>query len=165
MRHVPGMVAVLGLALLVLPAEPCGDKFIVLGRGIGKVPRAPRPGSVLLVVPAGTAAEAASRELRLEAVLKRAGHRTVLVRSLDEMSTALRGHRFDVVVAAAEAAGPAREALRSVPETTVLPLLHKPGSEARAAEAAFVATPDRKLDYLKVIDAAIARAQPAVAQR
>src|SRR5438093_471 len=79
-------------------AAACGDKFLVIGRGARRVPKARHPAAVLLYLRPGSSLPMAAKEMRLEATLRQAGHG---VESLTEpalLREALVGRRYDFVL-------------------------------------------------------------------
>jgi hypothetical protein len=79
----------------------CGDKFLVPGRGVRYAGRAPmREGAtILLFVRPGSAMEAAFRASNVEARLRSAGYKPMLVSSDEQFAAAARSGSWDVVVA------------------------------------------------------------------
>ena len=78
----------------------CGDKFLLLGRGVRyqRAYAAIHPASILIVAPPKSVKTAAVRDSRLQSALKMAGHRVDVV-SAAKMRDALAGSRYDIVLA------------------------------------------------------------------
>jgi hypothetical protein len=78
----------------------CGDKFLLLGRGVRyqRAYAAIHPASILIVAPPKSVKTAAVRDSRLQSALKLAGHRVDVVPAA-KMRDALAGSRYDIVLA------------------------------------------------------------------
>lgn len=157
MRRVTLLMALLLVASSTNGAEACGDKFLRVGRGAryqrGYV--AVHPASLLLVARPGSPVAAAL--LELEPVLKRAGHKPVVVEDASAATRALSGGRFNLVLADIKDL-PAVETAKKASGTTVdiLPILDQPTPEARAAAEqgyrCVAETPGKKAHVLAEID-------------
>src|SRR5258705_7773965 len=79
----------------------CGDKFLLLGRGVRfqRAYAAIHPASVLLVIPPKSVKKAAVRDPRLKDALKMAGHRVDVVTAAN-VRDALSRSGYDIVLAA-----------------------------------------------------------------
>jgi len=111
----------------------CGDKFLRVGRSARfRGYAAVHPASILIYrSPSST--PAGIKEF--EAMLKRAGHKSVAVENGSGLSQAFAAARYDVVIADYADAGKIKEELQAVPSRPdVLPILYKP-TKAVAAEA------------------------------
>lgn len=100
MRH---MIVAAVLATVVsqgaAPLLACGDKLMMLGRGIRfQSKHTPRPAAVLLYLPE-SATGLALTDPKLESALREAGHMVRAVTSPSDLESALRGGTFDVVLA------------------------------------------------------------------
>jgi len=88
------------LAVLVAVAphlEACGDKLLVLGRGIRFQSRhTPRAASVLIYLPPGTANQVTDPDM--ESALREAGHAVHAATTGEELENALRSGGYDVVL-------------------------------------------------------------------
>jgi hypothetical protein len=96
------LVGLVAAVALVVGADllACGDKFLVGGRGTRyQRPKNFRAASILIYSNPSTGLEAALRKLPVEAVLKREGHRSTKVESLDQVSALAASGGFDVVIA------------------------------------------------------------------
>jgi hypothetical protein len=101
MRHLLAFLAVLlpVLAQNPVPLYACGDKLLMLGRGIRFQSRhTPRAASVLLYLPQ-TASGRPLSDPNLESALREAGHAVRSVTTNAELETALRSGTYDVVLA------------------------------------------------------------------
>ena len=134
-------------------SEACGDKFLVIGRGIRRVPRAAHPASILLYMKPGSQLPAAAHDLRLGARLKQAGHSVALTQDAAGLQHSLASERFDLVIADLNEA---RQIHTQRP--LVVPLLYGASEEelnaGRAESRRIVKAPERGLAFLAVIDEA-----------
>ena len=133
-------------------SEACGDKFLVIGRGVRRVPRAAHPASILLYMKPGTQLPAAAQELRLEARLKQAGHKVEVAQDAAGLQRSLISGRFDLVIADL---GEARQ-MHKGPRPLVVPVAYDASEvELNAGRDEFgrvVKAPDKGLAFLAVID-------------
>jgi len=115
-----GVALIIQSAILVLA---CGDKLLLLGRGIRYQSRqTPRAAAVLLYVPPSTRALV---DPKLESALKEAGHRLRSVTTPTALEEALRSGQFDVVLAdLADAANLQRVLAAAHIDSFVLPAVH-----------------------------------------
>lgn len=82
-----------------VPLHACGDKLMMLGRGIRfQSKHTPRAATVLLYLPESATGQALT-DPKLESALREAGHQVRAVTSQADLETALRGGAFDVVLA------------------------------------------------------------------
>ena len=127
------VVAVVAAAFASSSADlrACGDKFLRIGRSARyRGYAAVHPSSILIYTPAGST-PAGIKEF--EALLKRAGHRPVVVENGSPLSPAFTAAKFDVVIADFADTGKIKEELQSVSsQPGLLPILNKP---TRAVEA------------------------------
>ncbi len=131
MRKTPLLLALAVVVLLAGPAAilGCGDKFVVLGRGVryGRAFAAKYPASVLLYANPASHMPAAMKEFRLEATLKAAGHKTRVVESAGDLEQALVSGKYDLVLAdIADSPRLQKDAASSASKPTVVPVLYKP---------------------------------------
>jgi hypothetical protein len=112
----------------------CGDKFLRIGRserfrGYAAV----HPSSILIYTPTNST-PAGIKDL--EALLKRAGHKTLAVENGARLSQVFAAAKYDIVIADYADTGKIKEELQSVASRPgLLPILYK-SSKAVAAEAA-----------------------------
>jgi len=164
----------LAIAMAVVAGSPtllqaCGEKLLVLGRGIRFQSRhTPRAASVLLYVPQ-TASGRPLTDPNLETALTEAGHAVRAATTVADLESALRSGKYDVVLANITDA-PALERAQSVTErnAVVLPAVYlvAPGSQAKpqakadreSASKAFgvvVEVPGRPGHYCSAVDKAM----------
>ena len=97
-----GLIA--GLTMLVVLAsglrgDACGDKLLVLGRGVRfQVDTADYPASLLLYINPNMPGADKIGDTQLQAVTRQAGHRLRTVRSKEELAGALKTGRYDIVI-------------------------------------------------------------------
>jgi hypothetical protein len=105
--------------------QACGDKLLVLGRGIRFQSRhTPRAASVLLYLPPAATGQSLS-DPNLESALREAGHTVHAVTTGDELESALRGSSYDVVLTNVTNAADLERAERAVPgNAVVLPAVY-----------------------------------------
>ena len=136
----------------------CGDKFVLLGRGMKtEMGRAKNPASILIFNSPASRLSAAEREYGLASQLKAAGHKPLVLQDRVQFGEALISRSYDVVlVDFSEARDLEQEARRDSPDTAVIPVLYKPtGAELAEAEKLYgclLKTPGRHDDLLTVID-------------
>jgi hypothetical protein len=140
-------------------ASACGDKFVVFGRGVRfkAAYAAARPASILLFLKSDSSLTKIEREFRVQSILKEVGHKPAIVESSDALESALRGQKYDIVLAAAddvEAVEKARAAAGA--ESSIIPALYKPTAEAmkdaQREYGCLLKVSKRNNDLLLVID-------------
>ena len=99
MRRITITIAiVMGISLLSLPvAEACGDKLLRIGRG-ARFQRSMHPARVLIYVPPNSPSDASARAPKLQAFLKKAGHRSNIADGTDRLIELLGSEQYDVVL-------------------------------------------------------------------
>jgi len=137
-------------------AAGCGDKFVLVGRGV-RVARSPYPSSILIFMNPSSRVPAAEKEFHVEATLRAAGHKPVVAESDAEVRKALASGKYDLVlVDVADAPALRKEASEASSKPVVLPLLYKPTPEELSAaekEANCMVRPSAKSrDLLVVVD-------------
>ena len=161
-RIVLGLALVGGALLVAQEAGACGDKFLVIGRGVrqqraqGAVQRA----SILLYLDAPGHLRAALTESKLEADLKLAGHRLRSAEGRSELAESLASGKYDIVLADISEVAALEQAVGSGSRRPfLLPVIYNPtGEELAEAEAEFscvMKSPSTKKHYLAVIDEAM----------
>ena len=113
-------------------AQACGDKFLLLGRGV-KYQRAYAaiyPASIVIYAAPKRNAAKAIRDPRLQNELKLAGHRVSLVDTEAGLARALSSERVDLVLTGvADADAASRQGVASASKPTVLPVMYEPTRE------------------------------------
>ncbi|MGH9139885.1 MAG: hypothetical protein ACRD2I_01955 [Vicinamibacterales bacterium] len=156
---VAGCAAILGTAHVV---QACGDKFLLVGRGVAfrRAYAAVYPASIVVYAQPQRSVAKAIRDPRLQADLKMAGHRVLVVESDGELARALESGRIDLVLTdVADADRMSRQAISSPSKPTVLPVMYQPTkAEEKEIEARYqcrLTAADRADRYLVTIDAAM----------
>src|SRR5438093_3300876 len=94
------ILAVMVLLLSAWPAAGCGDKLLVLGRGVRfQVDTADYPASILYYINPNAPGSDKIEFTQFQAIMRQAGHRFRSVRGRDELVAALKTGRFDIVLA------------------------------------------------------------------
>jgi hypothetical protein len=141
MRRVLLSIALAAMALVqgAVPLDACGDKLLVLGRGIRFQSRhTPRAASVLLYLPPAPSGQSLS-DPNLEPALREAGHTVHAVTTNEELGAALRTGGYDVVLANITNASDVERAERATPGgATVLPAVYllAPADQRRTKQQA-----------------------------
>jgi hypothetical protein len=155
------LLALLATVLGVLPADTwaCGDKFLVIGRSVKRVPKARHPAAIVLDERPGSALARVAKEMKLEATLRQAGHDVTSVTQGGSLRALLAARRYDfVLVDLPGADAVALEIEGSGPE--LVPVANKTSEEAlRAAqrEHAVVIKAGKGFAYLAALDESMAR--------
>lgn len=152
------LVFVSGLAGLGLMGAShgyaCGDKFLVVGRGVkyGRSHAAAHPASIVMY---GNVASKVIAKDKLEASLKRAGHKVRPVADVGELEGALKSARYDLVLAdLADSSGLENQVGSQASRPVVVPVLYDPtAAELAAAKEKYgCALKAPSKDYLARID-------------
>jgi ABC-type amino acid transport substrate-binding protein len=164
MRAVGPILAIVTAMLLqnTDTLQACGDKFLLVGRGVSfhRAYAAIYPASIVVYAqPQGHAAKAI-RDPRLQAELKQAGHRVLLVETDAALQRALESDRVDLVLTdVADADRMSKQAAASPSAPAVLPVMYEPTKdEAKDVEARYhcqLKSSDRVDRYLSTIDDAM----------
>jgi len=164
-RSVLGMGLLAGVLATAASGEvlACGDKLVIVGRGLRatRLRGAPHRASILVYADPGGSLPAALEEGHLRSDLERAGHRLRTATSREEFDTALGTGTYDLVLADFKTAALLEPAVKaSASKPTVLPtLFHPSDAELSAASSQFtcvVKSPGDVKDYMSVINAALA---------
>jgi hypothetical protein len=136
----------------------CGDKFVILGRGMKtEMGRARHPAAILVFNSPTSRLPAAEREYRLATTLKAAGHKPLVLQDRVQLDEALASRGYDVLLADfAEVPSLEQTVRRNSPDTIVIPVLYKPtGTELAEAEKQYgclLKASNKHDDMLTVID-------------
>jgi len=157
-----GLVMLATFCLSWTDAQACGDKFLVLGRGVRsqRAAGASHPGSILVYLdPKGHLPEA-MQAMRLETHLKLAGHKIRSVETHTELEAALASGHYDIILADISNMRALESDVRSSPASpALLPVIYNPtGEELAMAErqyACVMKSPSKKQHFLAVIDDAM----------
>jgi hypothetical protein len=157
-RLTVALAAVAGVFLAATPLLACGDKFVVLGRGVRfqHVHAAKHPASILVYMNPGSRVAQAEKEFQLQAMLKLAGHKPVAVEGAS-LAQALSSKSYDVVLADLGDAATLEQEVTSVPsKPVVVPVLYNPTkADLAAAEEKYscvLAASKKNRNLLDVVD-------------
>lgn len=139
----------------------CGDKFLVAGRGTRyERPKNARAASVLIYADPSSGLPAALKNVPMETVLKREGHRSTTVETLSQLSATLAGGRFDVVIVASSVAAAVEKLLGGGVDSPVVVAfcVKTKGPEPIDTNTpCAVKTPAKERTLLEAIDKAVER--------
>ena len=158
MSRIPYEASLL-LAILLsgLPAGACGDKLLIIGRGVRFHSR---PASILGFAPPGSHSSAVIGDPAFQSAIRKAGHRMRIVKDPGELEEALKIGQYDIVVAEiSDAANVEGKIPASASGTVILPVVHEgTKAEIRTVEQRYhcvLTTPAKSGDYLWAIDQAM----------
>ena len=116
-------------------AQACGDKLLMLGRGIRfQSGYAPRPATILLYAPTGFPSAAALTDLKFQSALKEAGHTLRTVGNKTELEETLKAAKYDMVISEVAFAMEVEEAAGHASHRPVfLPFAYEPTKTELAA--------------------------------
>lgn len=152
------VLVIAGVTLLTQTAEPlhaCGDKLMMLGRGIRfQSKHTPRAASVLLYVPASATGQPLT-DPKLESALREAGHAVRAVTTPADLDGALRSGNYDVVLAnVTDAAELERAQSVTARNAVVLPAVYlvTPGSQPIAKQRSKADREQASKDFNVVVE-------------
>jgi len=157
MRHfrVFLVVAVAAVSQGAVPLHACGDKLMMLGRGIRfQSKHTPRAASVLLYLPASATGQPLT-DPKLESALREAGHAVRAVTTPADLDGALRSGTYDVVLAnVTDAAELERAQSVTARNAVVLPAVYlvPPGSQPSAKQQPKAVREQASKDFNVVVD-------------
>jgi hypothetical protein len=165
MRRLAAVLLACGMVFVpVSEISACGDKFLLVGRGmrLQRAYAALHPASIVVLVAPKSKTPAVTRDPQLVTTLRRAGHdvRTISDRAGLELPTELTTGRFDVIVAEHERLLQIAQRIALSPHCPILvPVLYRP-SESTVAEvskqfACVLMAPDTLVRFLSAIDNAM----------
>jgi len=155
------VVVVLGILLTLSTALACGDKLLVLGRGVSfaQIHKTDHPASILIYMSAASQLPAADKDVQLQTILKLAGHKPKSIEERAEFLRALTSEKYDFVVAGPADAGLLKGEIAAAPsKPMLLTLLYKPSNEQlSAAQKQFTCAfkAERNNQILHVVDEAM----------
>lgn len=160
-----GPILVVVTAVLLQSADTlqaCGDKFLLVGRGVSfhRAYAAIYPASIVVYAQPQRNAARAIRDPRFQSDLKSAGHHVLLVDNDAALARALESDRVDLVLTdVADADRMSKQAAASPSAPAVLPVMYEPTKgEAKEVEARYhcrLKSSDRVDRYLGTIDDAM----------
>jgi hypothetical protein len=155
-----GLVAAVSLCMGA-DGLACGDKFLVAGRGTRyQRPKNARAANVLIYANPSSGLPAALQSVPVDTLLKREGHRSTTVETLDQLAAILAGGRFDVVLAASTVVSAVEKLLGGAADAHVLvAFCIKPtGPQHMVPDASALCTvkaPPKERSFLEAIDKAV----------
>jgi hypothetical protein len=130
-----GLAAVFGF-LLAGDALACGDKFLVTSRGTRyQRPKDARAASILIYANPTSGLPDTLKKVRVESVLKKQGHRSTTVETIEQLTAILASGRFDVVLAAGSVRAAVEQLLGATPDAAVLVAVDAPPKERSLLQA------------------------------
>jgi len=170
MRTLAATIALsIALSTPGVPADACGDKLLVIGRRVKRVPPAKHPASILLYMPPGSALTTAAKGMNLETTLRQAGHTVETLDQTEGLRGRLESGGYDFVLTdLPDAARVSREAATGKRAPEVVPVTSKAGKTAlRDSQQAYpvVIQTGRSLSYLSALDAAMQRREGMATER
>ena len=165
MSHRIRLVALLSAVGLLTAADllACGDKFLVAGRGTRyQRPKNARAASVLIYANPSSGLPTALGSVPVESVLKREGHRSTTVETLEQLSAILAGGRFDVILVARSVAAAVEDLLGGGPDAPVVVAFCVKASDPEPQQAGkstpcALKVPPKERSLLEAIDKAVER--------
>jgi hypothetical protein len=161
-RFVFALGALAGLLFLGQPLFACGDKLVLLGRGIRfqRMLATKHPATILIYLNPVSGISAADREYQLRPLLKLAGHKPRTVSTPGELTKEIGSGSYDLVLADySDAAAVEKQVSSGKPKPTLIPVMYNPKADQRAAAekeySCLVAPSKKNYDLLKVIDEAM----------
>ena len=153
------LIAIAALLAHRVEVDACGDKFLLVGRGVKfqRAYAAVHPASILIYARARRGASAAIADPRLQSSLKAAGHSLSTADSPQGLEQALKSGAYDLVLADVADAPMLEPQTQAAPgRPTVLWVIYTPNSdEAAALQKRFncrLTASDRSERYLAIID-------------
>ena len=162
-RPVAFFAVVAGIWLLGrADAQACGDKFLVVGRGVkySRAHVAVHPASILIYMNPASRIPAAAKDVQLESNLKQAGYKVQSVGDAAGLASALKSTKYDLVLAdIADSPGLEKEVASQPMRPVVVPVLYQPTTaELAAAKKEYgCAMQAPSKDYMSTIDEIVAR--------
>jgi hypothetical protein len=158
-----------GVLLVSQSVLACGDKLVLLGRGIRfqRMLATKHPAAILVYLNPTAGISAADREYQFRSLLKLAGHKPRSVTSAAELTTELGSGKYDVVLADyLDAPGLEKEVRAAKARPALIPVVYNPSTEQRAAAekqySCLIAPAKKNYDLLSVVDQAmVSRAENA----
>jgi len=169
LRAMLGAMAVMAAGFLAgSVAAGCGDKFVVLGRGV-RFARAKYPARIVIYKNPASHIPAADKEYMLESTLKLAGHKPSVAENPGELRKLLNAGKYDLVLGDISDTNSLEGTVHaSSSGATVIPVVYNPtGAELLEAERQYnclVKASKKNTDLLSVIDETmLARSKGAAA--
>jgi hypothetical protein len=163
MRKAMLTAAMVACALFLggIAAWTCGDKLLILGRGVRfQGLSVEQHASILLYLHAGSPASPAVSDHQFQSALRDAGHKLQVVENREALDQALKAGKYDIVLADLADASALEQTVETAPsKPVILPVIYNgTKGEATAAEKRYgfvLKTPGRTGHYLATIDKAL----------
>jgi hypothetical protein len=156
-----GLVA--GFLFTVRPLFGCGDKLVLLGRGIRfqRMLATKHPATILVYLNPGSGISSADREYQLRPLLKLAGHKPRTAATAAELTREIGSGTYDLILADyADAATLEKQLTVAKAKPALIPVMYNPSADQRAAAekeySCLLAPAKKNYDLLKVIDQVMA---------
>lgn len=138
----------------------CGDKFLVMGRGLRLERAVPRkPAAILVYASSASNLTRTLPNIPIETALRKAGHRPTSVASEDELDKALRLGGWDLVLVDVAESGTVSGRLRGHSVPVLLRVVHNATrtefKQAKRQYEAVLKSPTRSQAFLDSIDEAL----------
>lgn len=161
-KAVPVLAFVSGLLLSAwTPAQACGDKLLLLGRGVRFLSDTQtQPASILLYMNRTSPGYGALSDPKLQSALREDGHKLYAVSERKELDEALVSGKYDIVLTDVADATELENSLRTATSKPVLvPVVYKGTTgDAKRAKSLFgfvLKTPSRTGYYCSVVNSAM----------
>jgi hypothetical protein len=162
-KPVFALAALAGLLCTVQPLFACGDKLVLLGRGIRfqRMLAAKHPATILVYLNPGSGISSADREYQLRPLLKLAGHKPRTAATAAELTREIDSGTYDLILSDySDAAALEKQLTAAKGKPALIPVMYKPSPDQRAAAekeySCLLAPAKKNYDLLKVIDEAMA---------
>jgi hypothetical protein len=152
-------LVLLGLLLVAAVAWACGDKLmLIMGARSSRIK--PVHPALILAYPGRTASATLIRNLQLQPAVKKAGHRIQVVEDPAGLDNALKGGKYDLVMADLANANEVSQRVLSAPSKPVLlPVAFQVSKEEQSAAQkkyhCLLKAPSNPENYLAAIDQAM----------
>jgi hypothetical protein len=154
--------AMAGILLAANSLVACGDKLVLLGRGIRfqRMIATKHPASILVYLNPGSGISSADREYQLRPLLKLAGHKPHSVATATELTREIDSGTYDLILADySDAAALEKQLTAAKSKPALIPVMYNPSPDQRAAAekeySCLLAPAKKNYDLLKVIDEAM----------
>jgi ABC-type amino acid transport substrate-binding protein len=142
------------------PAGACGDKLLVLGRGIRFQALFGHAASILGYADPGSQAMTVMHDPEFQASVRKAGHKLQLISNVNQLSEALKSGRYDLVLTdMTNAVRLNKEVQTLASRPVVVPIVYGGAKdEIKAAEKQYhcvMKAPNKNSGYLSAIDQAL----------
>lgn len=153
---------VAGVFLMSGSLFACGDKLVLLGRGVRlqRMLATKHPATILVYLNPGAGISVADREYQLRSLLKLAGHKPRAVTTTAELTAELGSGKYQVVLTDySDAASLEKEIRASKASPALIPVVYNPTADQRAAAekhySCLIAPAKKNYDLLHVVDQAM----------